>query len=362
MADALIKERRVAATAIQPLSHVTLESPEGDERTFIAEVEAQIGVRSVVLGAEAHEGLPVDDGDWATPLAPSGVELASMRHVQRHGGRVVLSGRLGDVVMGCWPDNSVAVLDDLAAGHLFTGLANMRAWSRACRKPFVEIAAGLVTEALGALLADTGDRSPSDVQQAGVDLLTPTLGSLAQPAAASAVASPRPSLSKRWLANAVLGYSNDARLEPRSEIPDIVYTYPFAHRPLVEFVLSIPGGELSAPGVTRSLMRRAFRGLVPDRVLRRVSKGHYSPAVMRAIRPRLASLASVDQLAVVRRGWIDRRRLDAQIRLLSGGGSRAAGELQRVLCLEDWLILRDRRAPAAIRQREEVTTNGVLIA
>jgi hypothetical protein len=160
----------------------------------------------------------------------------------------------------------------------------------------------------------------------------------------------------------VLGYSHDARLEPRSEILDVVYTYPFAHRPLVDYVLAIPGEELSAPEGTRSLMRRAFQGVVPDRVLRRVSKGHYSPVVMRAIRPRLASLGSVDQLEVVRRGWIDANRLDARIRLLAAGGSRTAGELQCVLCLEEWLALRDRRAPAAIPKREEVKTNGVLIA
>jgi asparagine synthase (glutamine-hydrolysing) len=362
MADALIKDRSVSATAIRPLSHVTLQSPEGDERTFIAEVEERIGVRSVILGAEEHADLRADDGDWATPLAPSGVQVASIRLVQRHGGQVILSGRMGDVVMGCSSDNSVAVFDDFAAGRPGTALAKMRDWGRACRKPFLEIGAALVREALRSAIGNTEDRSLSEGQQAGVDLLTPSLRPQVHTGREFKRAGAGVPWSKRKLFNVVLGYTTDARLEPRSEIPGATYTYPFAHRPLVEFVLSIPGEELSAPGATRALMRRAFQGLVPDRVLRRVSKGHYSPAVTRAIRQRLALLGSADQFQVVRRGWIDAERLDARIRVLAGGGSRTTGDLQRVLCLEDWLILRDRRAPAAIPKGEEVKANGVLIA
>jgi hypothetical protein len=343
------------------LSHVTLQSPEGDERTFIAEVEAQIGVRSVILGAEEHADLPADADDWATPLAPSGVQVASIRQVQRHGGRVILSGRMGDVVMGCTPDNSVAVFDDFAERRPGIALAKMRDWSRACRKPFAHVGAALVREALRAV-ATTVEQPLKEAQQAGVDLLTSRLRPLAYTGPAFAGPRLRARLSKRELTHTLLEYSRDARLEPQSDIPDVTYTYPFAHRPLVEFMLSIPGEQLSAPGTTRALMRRAFKGLVPDRVLRRVSKGHYSPVVLRAIRARLVSLGSVERLEVVRRGWIDGGRLDAKMRLLLGGGSPTIGELQHVLCLEDWLTTRNRRAPAAIPKREEVETNGVLIA
>ena len=45
----------------------------------------------------------------------------------------------------------------------------------------------------------------------------------------------------------VLGYSAGGRLDVPHLPPDVVYTYPFAHRPLVDFVLAIPGEELSAP-------------------------------------------------------------------------------------------------------------------
>jgi hypothetical protein len=160
----------------------------------------------------------------------------------------------------------------------------------------------------------------------------------------------------------VLGYCDDARLQPHSDVADVIYTYPFAHRPLVEFVLAIPAEELSAPGTTRSLMRRAFRGLVPDRVLRRLSKGYYSPAVMRATRRRLATLPRLGQLQVVQRGWIDAARLADAIRMQADGGDHTGGNVQLALLLEEWLLSRNRRAPAVMPTRKEVTTNGVLIA
>src|SRR5690606_26481448 len=90
--------------------------------------------------------------------------------------------------------------------------------------------------------------------------------------------------SKRTLARLVLGYASGGRLDIPLQPPDVVYTYPFAHRPLVEFVLAIPGEQLATPGVTRSLMRRAFAGLLPTRVLNRQSKGYYPPSAFRVAR------------------------------------------------------------------------------
>jgi asparagine synthase (glutamine-hydrolysing) len=124
MADALIKHGRVRAVAVQPISHATLYSSEGDERRFIAEVETQIGTTSEILGVEDHCDCADDELDWVTPFATNGVSLAGLERIHKRGGRLVLSGRVGDAVMGCDPDNSLAVLDDLAAAicsrHLST--------------------------------------------------------------------------------------------------------------------------------------------------------------------------------------------------------------------------------------------------
>lgn len=82
MADALIRDRRVPANALQPLSHVTTESPEGDERRFIAEVEAKVGTRTEILGVEEHLQARDPQWDWVTPRAMQGVQVASHERVR----------------------------------------------------------------------------------------------------------------------------------------------------------------------------------------------------------------------------------------------------------------------------------------
>src|SRR5207249_10788845 len=155
--------------------------------------------------------------------------------------------------------------------------------------------------------------------------------------------------SKRDIAALVMTYTIGSRLNIPYMPGPLTYTYPFTHRPLVEYVLEIPGEELSARGEMRSLMRRAFDGLVPPRILRRTSKGYYPPSAMRAARPLAASMRPVDRLEVVRREWIDARRLDAAIRMFVNRAASAGEEVRRVLRLEQWLASR-RRHPSAIPQ------------
>lgn len=345
MADRLIKESAVPAQGIGLVSHATLQSPEGDERRFIAEVERQVGVRSEIVGVEDHQSQTDPSLAWVTPYALHGSGLETVRRVRTAGGRVVLSGRLGDAIMGCQPDNSEAVFDDLGRGDLLATLRNMRVWSRATRKPFLEIA--------WRLFAPDVPTSTCG----GAALLTPSLRAMLEaPTPDDLVAGVR--RSKRALARLVLGYAGGGRLDVPHRSLDVVYTYPFAHRPLVDFVLAIPGEELSAPGTTRSLMRRAFANLVPARILGRVSKGYYPPAAFRAARRVAASMVAIDQLEVVQRGWIDPGRLRPSLRAFTDGGGETGADIHCVLRLEGWL--QARRARSAIPQRKEVNTNEVL--
>jgi asparagine synthase (glutamine-hydrolysing) len=359
-ADVLIRHGRVAARAVQPVSYVTLRSPEGDERRFIAEVEAQIGVRSEIIGVEDHQDVTDDEWSWVTPFAVQGAGLGCVRRVRERGGQVILSGRMGDAAMGCQPDNSVAVFDDAADGKVLTALAGIREWSRACRTPYFVIAAALARAGLQAGVG--GGREPA-VAGAGRDLLTPRLREQTfqdDRELARTLAGTRP--SKREMVRLLLGYALVGRFDLPVQPPGVTYSYPFTHRPLVEYMLAIPGLQLSAPGETRSLMRRAFRGMVPDRILGRLSKGYYPPSALRAVKPQAASMLPVERLEVVRRGWIEPRRLEAAIRALVDGGVDTGAGIRFVLRLEHWIVSRDRRGPAAIPLGKEVNTNAVLNA
>ncbi len=354
MADALMRDGRSDAGSLHLISHATLESHEGDERRFIAEIENRTGLRSEIFGLEQHRSLIDEDWEWASPFAARGVLLACLRHVRGRGGRLMLSGRMGDTVMGCQPDNSLAAFDDFVDGGVLRGLASIRWWSRASRQPF-----WLTTFRLLRWLADSAADHGADAPPApSMSLLTPRLRMLAAAHTAPAESLRHVRPAKRRIARLLLGYAGTSRLDLPLQPPGIVYAYPFAHRPLVEFVMAIPGGVLTAPGETRTLMRRAFAGLVPPRVLGRQSKGFYPPAALRSLRSTAARMLPVDGLEIVQRGWIDPPALEAAVRTLIDAGA-ASHELRRVLRLEEWLAFRLRRGPAAIPQRKEVTTNGV---
>jgi len=115
-------------------------------------------------------------------------------------------------------------------------------------------------------------------------------------------------------------------------------TYPFLHRPLVEFVMNVPITQKLRPDQTRSLMRRALRDVVPARILERRSKGTTGEALCRGLAnewPRLRPL--FDDARVGRYGYVNVKQLaQALDRARHGVEFNISGLLQAV-ALEVWL-------------------------
>lgn len=352
MAAALINGGRVPAAALKTVAHVTFDSLEGDERRFVQAVDDWTGIGTELIGVEAHADASIPEWSWVTPLAPRGVKAVSLRHAAQSGARVVLTGRMGDGIMGCEPDNSAAVFDDLAERHVGTALVKLRRWSRSSRKPFIELAGklALAVSRIEAAQQPIGDRTLTMALRRQI------------PARAVANTRNRVRAAARGFARTPDFYAEEGRLESWTSSDCVWESHPFSHRPLIDYMLSVPGEELSAPLEIRSLMRRAFAGIVPDRILRRVSKGHYAPDAYRTVREECEALPPLATLECVRRGWIDTQRLAAAVNGLRSGDADAFGDVRGVLSLERWLISRHRRGPAAIPNRKEVITNDVRIA
>jgi hypothetical protein len=124
-------------------------------------------------------------------------------------------------------------------------------------------------------------------------------------------------------------------------------THPFAHRPLVEFLMSVPADVLCGPGEPRRLMRRTFSDLWPCKLRKRRSKGFFNTPWLEALRPLAKELLKQRQIEVVERGFVDRASLLARLERLTAGLDCNEPQLRQIILFEFWLRQR------ALKRRPE---------
>jgi hypothetical protein len=122
-------------------------------------------------------------------------------------------------------------------------------------------------------------------------------------------------------------------LQPPEPLQHLDYTHPFAHRPLVEFLMTVPADVLCRAGEPRRLMRRALSDLWPPKLRKRRSKGFFDAPWLEALRPLADDLLKARQLQAVERGFVDRTSVLARLERLSTGLDCEA-QLQRIILLE----------------------------
>jgi asparagine synthase (glutamine-hydrolysing) len=132
--------------------------------------------------------------------------------------------------------------------------------------------------------------------------------------------------------------------------------YPFLDRVLVEHMLSIPSDQICRPGQSRSIQRRALRGILPEAILARRSKrGQAEPFLMGISRvyPSLKELLADGRACAL--GYVDRLQL---LRELEGARHGRCSDLVAILKLisvEHWL-----RALEGWRPSVELVGQGIL--
>jgi asparagine synthase (glutamine-hydrolysing) len=114
---------------------------------------------------------------------------------------------------------------------------------------------------------------------------------------------------------------------------------PFLDVHLVELAFAMPGAIKAADALTKQVLRRAMRGIVPDPILDRTDKrGFETPVVPWLQRHHAAAL--VDLLAsgrAVERGILDRERTRKVVEAGLAGGRGAGHDVWRLVHLELWL-------------------------
>lgn len=124
--------------------------------------------------------------------------------------------------------------------------------------------------------------------------------------------------------------------------------HPLLYRPLVEFMLSVPWKFLIDPKIDRVIHREVTKGLLPESIRRRTSKGNGTPLFLRSVRvnwPRIEPVLLRSRLAEM--GLVEQAAFaTAGRRLRHGVMSKQFRYMAGALSLELWLRSREFRPPA----------------
>jgi hypothetical protein len=127
-------------------------------------------------------------------------------------------------------------------------------------------------------------------------------------------------------------------LQVPEPLQHISYAHPYAHRPLVEFMLGIPSRLVCRPGEPRRLVRRAFAGLLPPAVLRRKSKTAYSGAYRDALLPLAGELLRhTGDIRLVEFRYVDYGSFTDRLKRFTEGLDCNESQLRQLILLEFWL-------------------------
>ncbi len=344
MADQILASEQVQAPRLQTISQVFDESPTADERKFIRLVEEQRGIRGHYVFEDDHRMLTPLPSDFLI-VTPNPILLAlnylKAIHEAMHenNARVLLSGQGGDELLGSNYSAYPEVADHLRTLKLLLLHRRLRSWSNALRKPYLQL---LWKDALLPLL-------PRRVQTVFKRGPAGTLPPWFSPSFIK-----RMNLRERNLGikdtfgfrlssekDQSAGFISMVRglsLGSRSEQSCIDFTYPYLHRPLVEFLQAIPVEQLLRPGENRSLMRRAMRGILPDKIAERKTKGNPEEVIARALMREWARLRPMlENARVCTRGYMDQGALLAALDRARHGCEPLSSPLLSTICLEQWL-------------------------
>ena len=342
LASQLIQSGQAEAKELQSYSIVFDEARSADESPFIRAVEQKVGKAGFHLGDDSNWlAIPSPKASFLrvpTPwlCVPGRLDRLRDEMVQR-GARVLLNGLGGDQNFWNVPIPSPE-LADLLVNSKFTALhRGVQLWSRTIKQPylhtlwkmaFLPFMPDLVKAQFQPklLVPEWLDKSFARKMRLWERTLPPhdpygfdDPGRRIQSGVFQQLI--------RLIASG--GYAERDGIELRS---------PLLYRPLVEFCFAIPFEQKLRPGDLRSVMRRALRNDLPEKVLTRQGKGEISEPMHKGL---LRQSTRIDSLLadplVCSLGYVDRRRLQSAVSLAKHGAKLNVGALLKTISLEIWL-------------------------
>ena len=353
VANEVLKRGAVQASSLETVSAVFDESTTSDERKYIGVVEQTRGQQGHHFCESQYPLLSVSGFEGLRPI-PNPLELWGKYHtavrtkMRDYGARVLLTGIGGDELLTSSPDPSPELADLLVQWKLRDLHHRSQAWSLALKKPYLDVL--LSYSVMPAL--------PRRVQRLHKRYRRTKRFSLLQPRFVKnfdlydRLLGPKDIFgcrlpSGRGQASALLSVRNVICSGHLLAWGPASITYPFTHRPLVEFLQAIPPTQWVRPGEGRSLLRRALRTCLPEEIAKRKGKGSPAEAVLRAVTREWSRLRELMRDArVCDRGYVNPNTLKALIEQPDFERSPEGLFVLRISYLELWLRDFERRSQA----------------
>ena len=310
-----------------------------DERYFRA-VERACNLSGIHPQLETLPFVAPSQSGGAAPAwwEPRFREIA--RLMESRGSSVFLTGQLGDFIMGNVVDDSDQVADYLRQHRFLQAAREAFSWSQSLRVPIYSILWRALRTNYSSWAAPSFAATMCD-RYKHIDSLAPGFrkrAALSDCNRQSELRWQAASPSRRGRFRTLNDMLSGRLLQAPEALQHISYTHPFAHRPLVEFMLTIPPAVVCRPGEPRRLMRRAFAGLLPPAILKRRSKGTYEHVYRQALVPMAAELLKRPaEMRMVEFGYVDRSSVTERLQRFTEGLDCNAPQLRQLILFEFWL-------------------------
>lgn len=348
MANHLIRSGAVPAKSLASVSYVWQNSL---DEPFIREMESFCGIKGVHISTHETPLLSKTHAGSAQPeiLQPLRQEVGFLSRQLR--AKVLLTGMTGDLMMGNWFDDSLQVSASLRRFRFGEACNDALRWSKILRLPVYRVLWQAMCAGLPPTMAPTSVYAKEDGSYMVKNSETSLVPSFVERVGLSGS---RNLFSDDWMQASPerrkyfrsLSITLELRTLQTPELwQHLDYTHPFAHRPLVEFLMAVPTSILCQPGEPRKLMRSALSNLWPFKLQKRRSKGLFNAPWQEALQPLANLLFSAKRLNVVDLGFVDRASIHSRLQRLLIGLDCNHSQLRNIVVLELWLRNRGRHTP-----------------
>lgn len=354
MAHDVCERGETEVPAFETVSRVFDEAKGSDERKYIEPVEAQIGKKGLHLREDDYR-LVSPMSERYSQLVPNPLaDLAEYYHalsnaMKAREARVLLVGHGGDEVLNSSPDPAPELSELVLRCRPLQLHKRLKVWSKASKKGYAKtlwrkalmpalphwIQVRRDTRRVVILFSVYNDEFVRRMNFRERLLGPPNEFGFRYPV--GQIKAKYVSILIRVIASGIYQSLLDANV-----------TFPFSHRPLIEFMLALPFDQCTRPGETRSLAHRALQPLLPVEVAERKDKGLSFYAYMAALARESSRLERLFTNArICEFGYVKPAALKEMVELTKTGNSQRSTYLMALMCMEYWLRAVESRVGAA---------------